>query len=127
MPAEQKVSVYLRTHRLRGKVLRLLLGAEDDMLREQAASSTSGRAAKTLIKQGPFRVTLVAMRKGVALQEHQVAGPLSIQAIRGCVRVTTDQGDVDVPQGGLIGLESGVVHSARAADDCAILITLVMP
>lgn len=126
MPAKQKVPVYLRTHRLRGKVLRFTLGAEDDMLREQAASSRSGRAAKTLIKQGPFRVTLVAMRKGTALQEHQVAGPLSIQAIRGCLRVTTSQGDIDVPPGGLVGLESGVVHSATAVDDCAILVTLVM-
>ena len=75
MPAEQKVPVYLRTHRLRGKVLRFMLGAEDDMLREQAAPSKSGRAAKTLIKQGPFRVTLVAMRKGQSFRSTRSPAP----------------------------------------------------
>ena len=43
---------YLRTHRLRGKVMQFALGAEDAELRERAASSQTGRAAKTLAKEG---------------------------------------------------------------------------
>lgn len=124
---EEKKSSVPRTRRLSGKVLAFLLGAEDDTLRELAESSKTGRAAKTLIKQGPLRITLVAMRKGTALPSHQVAGPISIQTIRGCLRVTTEKGEVDVPANSLISLGSGVAHTAKAHDDCAILITFAMP
>ncbi len=123
---EIRKSAVLRTRRLSGNVLTLLLGAEDDTLREFAESSKSGRAGKTLVKHGPLRVTLVALRKGTALPSHQVAGPISIQTLRGCLRVTTNRGDTDVPAGGLMVLGPGIAHTAKAHDDCAILITFAM-
>jgi quercetin dioxygenase-like cupin family protein len=124
---EVKKSSVLRTRRLAAKVLTFMLGAEDDTLREFAESSKTGRAGKTLVKQGPLRITLVALKKGTALPSHQVAGPVSIQTLRGCLRLTTHNGDVDIPAGGLITLGPGVPHTARAHDDCAILITVTMP
>jgi quercetin dioxygenase-like cupin family protein len=124
---EGRKSAVLRTRRLSGKALTFLLHAEDDTLREFAEFSRSGRASKTLVKQGPLRITLLALTKGTALKPHQVAGPISIQTIRGCLRLTTEEGDVDVPAGGLIALGPGVAHAARAHDDCAILITVAMP
>jgi quercetin dioxygenase-like cupin family protein len=120
-------SSVLRTRRLSGKLLTFILEAEDDTLREFVESSDTGRAAKTLVKQGPLRITLVALKKGTALPSHQVAGPISIQTIRGCLRLSTDKGDVDIPAGGLIALGPGVAHTARAHDDCAMLITFAMP
>ncbi len=126
MQKDRKSSV-LRTRRLSGKLLTFILGAEDDTLREFAESSDTGRAAKTLVKQGPLRITLVALKKGTALPSHQVAGPISIQTIRGCLRLTTEKGDVDIPAGGLVTLAAGTAHAARAHDDCAILITVIMP
>ena len=117
----------LRTRRLAGRALTFLLGAEDETLREFAAAASSGRAGKTLVKQGPLRITLVALKKGAALPAHQVAGPVSIQTIRGCLRLTTESGDLDIPAGGLISLGAGVRHTARAHADCAILITFAMP
>jgi quercetin dioxygenase-like cupin family protein len=122
----EKKSAVLRTRRLSGKALPFLLGAEDDTLRELAESSKTGRAGKTLVKQGPLRITLVALKKGTVLPAHQVAGPVSIQTIRGCLRVTTERGDVDLPAGGLISLGSGVAHTTKAHDDCAIQITVAM-
>lgn len=124
MPGKPAV---LRTRRLAGKTLTFLLGAEDDTLREFAEAAPSGRAGKTLVKHGPLRITLVALKKGAALPAHQVAGPVSIHTIRGCLRLTTDNGDLDVPAGGLVALGPGVLHTARAHSDCAILITFAMP
>lgn len=125
MPTEQKPA-YLRTHRLRARVLEFILRAEDEELRERAASSKAGRAAKTLVKEGPLRVTLVALTKGTALQSHQVANPVTIQSVRGCLRVTTEAGDLDVPAGNLVVLDAGVAHTAKALDDCAVLMTVTM-
>lgn len=52
---------------------------------------------------------------------------MSIQSLGGCLRVTTGRGDVDVPPGGLMALESGVAHAASGLDDCTVLITVAMP
>jgi quercetin dioxygenase-like cupin family protein len=97
-----------------------MLRAEDDTLREFAEDSKTGRAAKTLVKEGPLRITMVALRKGTVLPPHQVDGPISIQIIRGCLRLTTQSGR------NLIALGPGVVHGAKAHDDCAILLTFAM-
>ena len=126
MPENRKSSV-LRTRRLSARVLTFLLGAEDDTLREFAESSKTGRAGKTLVKQGPLRITLVALKKGTALSSHQVAGPVSIQILRGCLRLSTDKGNVNLPAGSLITLGPGVAHMAKAHDDSSILITFAMP
>lgn len=97
-------------------MLTFLIASEDETLREFAASSKSGRAGKTLVKQGPLRITLVALKKGVALPSYRVAGPGRIQTIRGCLRLTTDRGDIDVPVGGLVtlGLASSTRHRHTA-------------
>jgi quercetin dioxygenase-like cupin family protein len=123
---KSKKSAVSRTCRLSGRMLTFLLFAEDETLREFAAASDTGRAAKTLIKQGSLRVTLVALKAGAALQPHQVAGPVSIQIIRGCLEVTTDKGAVAVPAGSLVTFEAGVAHAVRAHEDAGILITFAM-
>jgi quercetin dioxygenase-like cupin family protein len=118
---------YLRTHRLRAEMLRFTIDAEERMLRASAASSGAGRAAKTLVKEGPLRITLVALRKGAALEEHQIAGPVSIQALGGTLRLSTREGTVDLATGELLALDAGVAHAAEALDDCVLLITVAMP
>jgi quercetin dioxygenase-like cupin family protein len=103
---QKKKSSVLRTRRLSGKVLTFLLGAEDT-LREFADGSKTGRAGKTLVKEDSLRIILVALKKGTILPSHQVAGPVSIQTIRGCLRLTTDMGDMDVTAGTLIAPDPG--------------------
>ena len=78
-------------------------------------------------KEGPLRVTLVALKKGTALPSHQVSGPVSIQTLRGCLTLGTDKGDLDVAAGTLIALGPGVAHTAKAHEDCVVLITFAMP
>jgi hypothetical protein len=58
-----KKSAVLRVRRLTGKMLTFLIGAEDETLREFAETSKTGRAAKTLVKQGSLRIALVALKK----------------------------------------------------------------
>jgi quercetin dioxygenase-like cupin family protein len=121
-----KKSAVSKTRRLAGKTLSFLLGEEDRTLREFAAESKTGRAAKTLVKQGSLRITLVALKKGTALEPHQVTGPVSIQTIRGCLEIRTEEGTMAIPPDGLITLDAGVAHSVTAHEDSGILITLAM-
>ena len=73
VPRSRKSAVR-RVRRLAGKRLTFMLGAEDDTLREFAEDSKTGRAAKTLVKDGPLRITLVALKKGTVLPPHHAPG-----------------------------------------------------
>ena len=117
---------YLRTHKLSGQLLRFRLDAGEARLREQAAGSKAGRAAQTLVKEGPLRITQVALRKGTPLQSHQVAGAVSVQVRRGRLRLTLADGAVDLGRGELVALGAGVAHAAVALSDCALLITTAL-
>ncbi|HXH62843.1 MAG TPA: hypothetical protein VNG95_01600 [Gemmatimonadales bacterium] len=116
-----------RTRRLSGRMLAFLLGAEDDTLREFAKAAKSGHAAKTLIKQGPLRITLISLTRGSVLPSHQVAGPVSIQVLRGSLEIVAGKKKVEVAEGSLLALAPNLAHTAKALRDCTMLITVVMP
>ena len=125
MPQASK-HTYLRSHEISGQVLRFRLTAEDVRLREQASTSKAGRAGKTLVKEGPLRITQVALRKGTPLQAHQVAGAISLHVLRGRLRLTIAGGALDLGAGELLVLDAGVAHAATALIDCVILITMAL-
>jgi quercetin dioxygenase-like cupin family protein len=116
---------YLKTHTLTGAVLSFSLAAEDTALRERASKARSGRAAKTLVKDGPLRVTLMVLRKGAALSPHQVDGIVSLHVLRGRLRVSAE-GVMDLASGGLVVLDKEVAHTAEALSDSSLLVTVAM-
>jgi len=117
---------YLKTHTLSGAALSFSLSAEDAKLGERASTVRSGRVAKTLVKEGQLRVTLIVLRRGAALGAHQVDGVVSIQVLRGRARVSAEGRTVDLPRGALLVLDQEVTHTAEALADCALLVTVAM-
>jgi quercetin dioxygenase-like cupin family protein len=121
---EPKTSTYSKTHQLSASLLSFALEGEAEALHKNASSTKSGRTAKTLIKEGPLNVTLVALREGASLESHQVGGPITIQCLQGRLRLATDAGALELAEGGLVALAANVRHSAEAMDDCTLLLTL---
>lgn len=117
---------YLRTHRLAGKILTFDIAAEGEALRQRAASARSGRAAKTLVKEGRLRATLIALRRGAALGAHGVEGEVMLHVLRGAFEVRTKDADAIARTDGVIALQAGVRHEARALRDSVVLITTSM-
>ncbi|HVP04632.1 MAG TPA: cupin domain-containing protein [Dehalococcoidia bacterium] len=115
---------YLKTHKLRGKELRFNLREEQEPLLERAMAAAAGRTAKTLVKEGPLRVTLVALRKGAKMSRHHVDGQASMHVLRGRVQFAHEDGTTDLRAGGVLVLDSGVEHEVRALADSAFLITM---
>jgi quercetin dioxygenase-like cupin family protein len=115
----------LRGRQLQGQLLTFALDSEADALRASARSASDGLASKTLIRQGPLRITLLTLRQGATLNSHTVEAPSSIQVLRGKLRITTDHGDVVISDDGMVTLAAGVIHSATALSDCAVLLTIV--
>jgi len=116
----------MRTHKLAGSVLQADLAAEEAALREKAATASSGRAAKTLVKEGRVRVTLVAMRKGTHLGAHGVEGDVTIQVVRGALEIGTSETRIRASKNDLVALRARLRHDARALSDTTILITASM-
>ena len=125
-PAPTHEHSYLRTHRISGRWLRFRLFGEDAALRAQAISSNTGRAGKTLVKQGSLRIAQVALRRGSQLGSHQIAGAVSVHVLRGQLRLATSDGKVMLEQGDLVALDAGVFHAAEAMSDCVVLVTMAM-
>ena len=121
-----KKHTYLKTHTLAGGVLSFALSAEDAGLRERAQAAKSGRSAKTLVKEGRLRVTLIAMQSGSRLGAHQVEGVVSVQVVRGRARVSAEGASTDLASGGLLVLQEEVPHTVEALADCALLVTVAM-
>lgn len=122
MPA--RGHTYLRTHRIAGDVLLFDVDAETDATRRRAATSPAGRSATTLVKEGPLRIEAVSLAKGARLRAHAVAGAVSIQVLRGRVRVVTPGGDHELAAGALVALAAGVRHDVLALRDATLLITI---
>jgi quercetin dioxygenase-like cupin family protein len=125
MPPQEHT--YLRTHELSGAALSISLADETRVLQTRAAASSAGRAAKTLVKDGPLRLTLVALRRGSSLKDHATEGAVSIQLLHGRAEVTAAGRQIALRPGGIAVLEPGVRHGARAGSDCALLVTVAMP
>lgn len=117
---------YLRTHRLSGQMLVFNLRDEDERLMVKARASRTGRAAKTIVKEGRLRVTGIALRKEAVLQRHQVEGDCTIQVVSGQFVLQGDVGSVQLLAGDVIAIRRSVVHSAMATSDCMLLLTVAM-
>ena len=115
---------YLKTHTVSAKELRFSLAQEQKALLARARDSRTGRTAKTLVKEGSLRMTLVALRRGSGMEKHHVDGQTSIQVLRGKVVIGTRRGKKDLQPGDVLVLDRHVEHDVLSRSDSAFLITM---
>ncbi len=89
----------------------------------QACATENGRAAKMLVSDGPLRQTVIALRKGTVLQEHNSPPAASIFLFTGEVSVE-GQEKITIGAGQLITL-THQRHSVSALEDSVFLLTTV--
>lgn len=115
---------YLKTHKISGKQVHFRLREEIGAQLERAKDARTGRTSKTLVKEGPLRITLVALRKGAHMTKHHVDGQVSIQLLRGRLTIWTELGTTELSGDDVLVLGDGVAHAVSAKSDCAFLITM---
>lgn len=103
------------------------LPAELALLQKDEAWSKSGRNAKTLAKYADFRIVLVALKAGLALERHKAGARISIQALSGRLRLKLSDRTVDLPAGHLLVLDRTLEHDVEAVEDSAFLLTVSWP
>jgi quercetin dioxygenase-like cupin family protein len=106
--------------------------AQFDLPKEMADSEQkkpwpSGIYAKTLFKKHDFRVVLISMQNTAHMKEHHADGTLSIQVLKGQLRVSVSGKSHDLPTGTLFTLGHSIRHDVEAKGDSAFLLTISWP
>ena len=87
--------------------------------------SLRGRSARTLVKDGPMRVTLIGLGSGGRIAEHRARGPITIQPVYGSIVVDVDGLSRSLTTGDLLALGAGVEHAVTSVGGGAFLLTVV--
>jgi quercetin dioxygenase-like cupin family protein len=92
---------------------------------DPALLARTGRTARTLVKEGPLRLVLVAMTAGAELPRHRADGPVTIQVLEGDVCVTIVAREYPLAVGDVLVLTAEVEHAARSTTGALLLLTVV--
>ena len=112
---------------LSGDVLVFDVEEERERAADPSLLERSGRNARTLIKTGPLRLTLVVVAPGGEIGEHQAEGPILVEPVRGAIRLTADGRSHDLRPGQVLSCGPGVRHSVSSQEGGTFLLTVVHP
>ena len=87
----------------------------------------AGQYAKTLFKKHDFRVVLINMERGAHMKEHHADGTISVQVVKGKVRMNVGGKPYELAAGNLFTLGASIRHDVEAVDDSAFLLTISWP
>lgn len=111
-------------HAITGAALSFSLEDEIRTLRDELARAPA-RIGRTLVKDGPLRVTLVGIRADRGLHEHRAAGPVTIQVLEGAVEVAANGKTWPLATGMLLALDAGVAHAVTSDAGGVFLLTVM--
>ena len=123
---ESQGHAYLKEHTLSADALMLDINEQSAGILEEAGKSNVSRAARTLIKDGPLRITIVGFADGGALKEHKAGGPVAIQVLQGEVEVATGRAAQPLVAGQTLVCGANIEHSVVAHKPSVILLTIAM-
>ena len=108
---------------LHGDVLEFNLDDEMRTVRGELAEGHA-RIARTLVKEGALRVTLIGLSRGGAMHAHHAEAPITIQVLEGGIVLEAGGETRSLAAGALAALDAGVRHAVSSGDGGLFLLTL---
>lgn len=94
---------------------------------EHSKPWAAGHYAKTLYKRHDLRVLLITMENASHMKEHHADGTLSMQVLKGKLRVNVAGKPHDLAAGNLFTLAGSIRHDVESLADSAFLLTISWP
>ncbi len=94
---------------------------------EQKKPWPAGIHSTTLFKKHDLRIVLISMQNTAHMNEHHADGTLSIQVLKGSIRVSINGKAHDLSTGTLFTLGHSIRHDVEAKSDAAFLLTISWP
>ena len=91
-------------------------------LRAEVGPSANGHRQITLVHQGPVRLVLFAFAVGGRMPEHRAPGWVTIQVLRGSLRVRTPAAQHELAEGRILVLAPEVPHDVDASEEADMLL-----
>lgn len=112
---------------LAGDVMVFRLDEERVRTADPAAVKRGGPSARTLLKDGPLRVTLIVLGAGGAIAEHSADGPITVHVLDGDIRFTAAGQAHELRAGDLLSTHGGIRHSVASEHSGSFLLTVALP
>jgi quercetin dioxygenase-like cupin family protein len=109
---------------IKGEVLVRHL-TQDERMIDPVLLAEHGRSARTLVKEGPLRLTMIGIAPGGDLPTHSTDGPVTVHMLEGEVVFQALGREYALRTGDLLVFAPGVEHSARSAAGGFFLLTVV--
>jgi quercetin dioxygenase-like cupin family protein len=91
---------------------------------DSALLAKHGRSARTLVKEGALRLTLMALAPGGSLPTHRTDNPVSIHIVQGQVTFSALDKEYPLVVGDVLIFAPGVEHAARSVLGATFLLTV---
>jgi quercetin dioxygenase-like cupin family protein len=108
---------------IEGDVLVNHLTADDWMI-DKDLLGRHGRTARTLVKDGPLRLTLMALAPNGTLPAHSTTGPVTIHVLEGELLFKALDREYPLKTGDVLVFAPGVEHSATSENGGSFLLTV---
>lgn len=112
---------------LTGDALFFRLRDEESIASDAALLERNGRNARTLLKDGPLRLTMIVIAPGGGIPEHHTVGPITVQNLSGTLRLTVSGKEHILDAGDLVSIGAGVPHAVASTDGATFLLTVLQP
>jgi quercetin dioxygenase-like cupin family protein len=98
---------------------------QDELIIDRELLAQRGRTSRTIVKEGPLRIVLMALAPGGDLPAHSTDEPVQIHVTDGEIVFRAVGQDYNLAQGDTLVFAAGVEHSAISAPGCVFLLTVV--
>jgi quercetin dioxygenase-like cupin family protein len=112
---------------LSGDALLLHLNGEEQTTQDAALLERNGRNARTIVKNGGLRVTMIVLAPGGAIPEHHAEGPITVQPLSGRLQFTVGEQAYSLEVGDLLSVGPGVRHAVSSDEGATFLLTIAQP
>ena len=119
--------LYSKEHQLNGEALFFDFNEQASLVLAEAREAKVRRAGRTLVKEGPLRLTVIGFAAGGLLKDHKAGGPVSIEVLTGAIEIKVGDRTERLVEKQALVLDANVTHSLLAAKEAVILLSIAMP